>query len=489
MRAFAPVDTLPARPASQPSTSAWRRRWRAATIAPGALRHPLFAPPSPSPSPPPQRPPLLPTRSLSALPRALLVDDSLLAPADSRRELLPPPVPLECALGLGERQPRTPPPARRLPRTPVEAPSRGAGHPGRRGREMAVEELVDTERAYVADLHVIETVFLRPMRERRAIPERTFAAVLSSLLPIVALNTELLSVLEGGEPVGRCFLRFGDFFKVYATYVLRAERQSAAISQLRRHSPHFSRVVQECERDPACGRQQLEGFLIKPVQRICRYPLLLRTILERTPRGDADRSALECAIARLYHVCAAINQRKREDERAKELLALQPLLVALTGEPLELVRPARKFLRMGDFAVRTASPSAPPTETRCLLLFSDLLLLAARSRERNRLVVQCYAALENVSLGELPGGRSRELLGVECKAPALLLATRRERRCGGSAAAAEGPVERVLLCLSDRDRTEWLRDTAAAVAARKEALTRATPGAHDPLCVPAKRRA
>ena len=38
----------------------------------------------------------------------------------------------------------------------------------------------------------------------------------------------------------------------------------------------FRKFLEDCSRQPQCRNLDLPGFLIKPVQRICKYPLLIK---------------------------------------------------------------------------------------------------------------------------------------------------------------------------------------------------------------------
>lgn len=42
------------------------------------------------------------------------------------------------------------------------------------------------------------------------------------------------------------------------------------------NSRPFRKFLDDCSRSPECRNLDLPGFLIKPVQRICKYPLLIK---------------------------------------------------------------------------------------------------------------------------------------------------------------------------------------------------------------------
>lgn len=67
----------------------------------------------------------------------------------------------------------------------------------------------------------------------------------------------------------------------------------------------------------------LEGFLLTPVQRICRYPLQLWELLKATPPGHLDRMPLEQAHRTMREVAAAINDAKRRVDAIQKIILWQ----------------------------------------------------------------------------------------------------------------------------------------------------------------------
>lgn len=62
---------------------------------------------------------------------------------------------------------------------------------------------------------------------------------------------------------------------------------------------------------------QLPAFLIKPVQRLCRYPLLLDSLLKFTPREHALYDSLVEGVNAVKRIADAANRALREKENAE----------------------------------------------------------------------------------------------------------------------------------------------------------------------------
>ena len=67
-------------------------------------------------------------------------------------------------------------------------------------------------------------------------------------------------------------------------------------------------LFQDCSRLPECAKINILGYLIKPVQRICRYPLLFKEIIKVTNSTHPDYNNLLASIEKLEAVVAIVNE-------------------------------------------------------------------------------------------------------------------------------------------------------------------------------------
>ena len=65
------------------------------------------------------------------------------------------------------------------------------------------------------------------------------------------------------------------------------------------------------------------SFLIKPVQRICKYPLLIREIQKFTDASHPDHAALEEAFRKIETVVTIVNEATRYAESVRKMLSMQ----------------------------------------------------------------------------------------------------------------------------------------------------------------------
>lgn len=79
------------------------------------------------------------------------------------------------------------------------------------------------------------------------------------------------------------------------------------LQQLTEKLPEFVEVAQTCQQDPRTKGMPLSSFLIKPMQRITKYPLIINKILEYTPASHPDRQYLQEALAKAEEFCTQVN--------------------------------------------------------------------------------------------------------------------------------------------------------------------------------------
>jgi len=67
----------------------------------------------------------------------------------------------------------------------------------------------------------------------------------------------------------------------------------------------------------------LEGFLLTPVQKICKYPLQLRELLSCTWATHPDFTQLTAAVDVMRDITSLVNERKRKMESTEKLIEWQ----------------------------------------------------------------------------------------------------------------------------------------------------------------------
>ncbi|XP_043097527.1 pleckstrin homology domain-containing family G member 4B-like [Puntigrus tetrazona] len=158
-----------------------------------------------------------------------------------------------------------------------------------------MEELLLTEAEYVRSLGYILTHYF-PLLSRPDVPQDLRGQrgrIFGNLEKLYDFHCQHFQRdLEAGrsEPlrVGRCFLHHRESFGLYALYS-KNKPQSDALIQ---HHRYFKRKQMELG-----DSMDLSSYLLKPVQRISKYSLLLQEILDEcVPDQSGEREEIQAAL-------------------------------------------------------------------------------------------------------------------------------------------------------------------------------------------------
>lgn len=120
-----------------------------------------------------------------------------------------------------------------------------------------------------------------------------------------------------------------------------------------------------------CNRQDIYSYLIKPFQRITRYPLLLKELLKQTPKSSKDYAHLESSIVRIDEIVKSANEEKRVNDTVIKLIEIQNSFASQEGLKFSA---NCKFILESKF--KELDQKTQKTAKRHFFLFSDMFLIA-----------------------------------------------------------------------------------------------------------------
>ncbi|KAJ9485947.1 hypothetical protein VN97_g7401 [Penicillium thymicola] len=113
--------------------------------------------------------------------------------------------------------------------------------------------------------------------------------------------------------VGQIFVTYmTQMEKVYTDYLKNHDAANKKL-QIVQRSPKVGFWLSECQKGAMdlTTAWDLDSLLVKPVQRILKYPLILRDLLESTPNDHPDRAAIANALEEVTNVSHRINELKK----------------------------------------------------------------------------------------------------------------------------------------------------------------------------------
>uniref|UniRef100_A0A8D0DEC8 Phosphatidylinositol 3,4,5-trisphosphate-dependent Rac exchanger 1 protein n=1 Tax=Sander lucioperca TaxID=283035 RepID=A0A8D0DEC8_SANLU len=258
-------------------------------------------------------------------------------------------------------------------------------------RLCVLNEILNTERDYVRTFMYSWVCFLSP----HLCPSvGYFLALFPLFLPpclfissflhipslyIIPLEASLQPEPHPQHALGHVFLQFRESFSVYGEYCSNHEKALRLLMELNK-IPNIRTFLLHCML--LGGKKStdipLEGYLLSPIQRICKYPLLLKELLKRTPKKHADYPAVEEALQAMKAVCSNINETKRQMEKLEALEQLQSHIEGWEGTNLTDI--CTELLLHGNLL----KISAGNIQERVFFLFDNLLVYCKRKSRRRR---------------------------------------------------------------------------------------------------------
>ncbi|XP_043286823.1 intersectin-2 isoform X3 [Venturia canescens] len=204
--------------------------------------------------------------------------------------------------------------------------------PSERKRQDYIKELIATEQAYIEDMRLVHEVFEKPLLQSLVLTVDEVERIFVNWRDIIACNDNFLRTLRirRDNSEGEIVRMIGDILceniPRMSAYIRFCSCQISAahyLQKLTETSPEFVAVAQACQQDPRTKGMPLSSFLIKPMQRITKYPLIINKIMEHTPVDHPDRQYLQEALAKAEEFCTQVNEGVREKENSDRLEWLQ----------------------------------------------------------------------------------------------------------------------------------------------------------------------
>ncbi|XP_039214056.1 FYVE, RhoGEF and PH domain-containing protein 6 isoform X1 [Crotalus tigris] len=241
------------------------------------------------------------------------------------------------------------------------------------------KEIMSSEKVFVDVLKLLHIDFRDSVAHasrqfgKPVIEDKILNQILYYLPQLYELNRDLLRELEerlshwiDHQRIADIFVKKGPYLKMYSTYIKEFDRNITLLDEHCKKNPGFAAVVREFEMSPRCANLALKHYLLKPVQRIPQYRLLLTDYLKNLLEDSADFKDTQDALAVVIEVANHANDIMKQGDNFQKLMQIQ---YRLTGHH-EIVQPGRVFLKEGTLMKLSRKVMQP----RMFFLFNDTLL-------------------------------------------------------------------------------------------------------------------
>ncbi|XP_061932993.1 rho guanine nucleotide exchange factor 17 isoform X4 [Apis cerana] len=287
-------------------------------------------------------------------------------------------------------------------------------------RTHVVVELYDTERSYVEALQILVNKYLQPLKssENAGLVDSATVDEIFYQIPAILNHHEVfleelrkrLDTWELKQTIGDVFLDVFTKPVVLETYTLFLDNWKSARKAIKttcQAKPAFARFLETMEREHK-GKLGLDQLLIKPVQKIPRYELLIQRLLKHTDTTHPDFELLQAAQKEVHELVVKINCTEREslewEQQQTTLREVQALVEGLAG----IVTNDRAFIRQD---LVTIASNQGTRKERALFLFSDLLVITSIKR-RSGTIRKPSTSCPNSLVGLLEANKYKMLMRI-----------------------------------------------------------------------------
>ncbi|XP_028288325.1 spermatogenesis-associated protein 13 isoform X2 [Parambassis ranga] len=315
-------------------------------------------------------------------------------------------------------------------------------------RTNVIQEIMNTERVYIKHLKDICEGYIRQCRKHPDMfTELQLKTIFSNIEDIYRFQRQFLRDLEKkynkDQPhlseIGSCFLLQEEGFSIYSEY---CNTHPAACAELQRlmKSGKYKHFFEACRLLQQMIDISIAGFLLTPVQKICKYPLQLGELLKYTPKDHSDYSGVSEAYEAMKNVASLINERKRRLESIDTIAHWQVAILHWEGP--DVLERSSELIHSGEM---TRIIRQGKMQQRRFFLFDHQLVYCKKDvLRRDLLHYRGRLDMDHTEVVDVPDGRDPDLGLTLRNALRLRHASTLEFLC-------------VLCCRKAQDKQRWLQ--------------------------------
>ncbi|KAF1984226.1 hypothetical protein K402DRAFT_413984 [Aulographum hederae CBS 113979] len=253
-------------------------------------------------------------------------------------------------------------------------------------RQHIIEELVKTERTYVQHLELLQD-FKKLVEERGIIAGDAIHDIFLNLNSLLDFQRRFLIRVEqtNAQPEeeqnwGKLFVLYRDAFKVYEPYIANQKRcEEVAMREFDKlRETGGSSEMRQMVESPTV----FSSFLLKPFQRLAKYPLLLKELRDKGGLDEDRKNDISIGIEAASDVLLRTNAAVDREERAEAVEELRTRVEDWKGHRIEGFG---ELLMHGMFTVLkgdSINPKDPEREYKIYLF--EMILLCCKEVKADR---------------------------------------------------------------------------------------------------------
>nr|XP_029720104.1 uncharacterized protein LOC109429892 isoform X2 [Aedes albopictus] len=255
-------------------------------------------------------------------------------------------------------------------------------------RSVVFRDLLESERAHVAELRGLVENFLEPLQSSQILNLDEYTQLMCNFVEIVEMHEDFLQNLEeSNDRVGKVFLTNAPTMKkIHQCYCAAHPRAIIIVDKYRDDLNAFM----EKQGAAKPGLLVLTTGLSKPFRRLDKYSAILQELERHMESCHADRGDTQRSIAVYKDIASSCSATRRQKE-----LELQILTGPIRGWQGQELSTLGEIIHMGSVAV------GPEHKDRYFVLFPQTLLILSVSQRMSAFKYEGKLPLTGISVNRL----------------------------------------------------------------------------------------
>ncbi|XP_007237344.3 rho guanine nucleotide exchange factor 26 isoform X1 [Astyanax mexicanus] len=279
-----------------------------------------------------------------------------------------------------------------------------------RKRQEAIFEVISSEHSYLHSLMILIRLFKDSQELSETMTKTDHHHLFSNIVDVCETSKKFFKELEDRhqqniviDDISDIVIRHAQSnFEPYVTYCSNEVYQQRTLQRLLSKNPSFKEVLNRIETHSDCRNLPMCSFLILPMQRVTRLPLLVDTICQKTPKDSPQyeecKKALHC-VSKLVRKC---NEGARKMERTEMMYTINSQL-EFKIKPFPLVSSSRWMVKRGELTAYSEEKNSIFSKRMSrqqvyFFLFNDVLIVTRKKSEESYTVID-YALRDQIWVG------------------------------------------------------------------------------------------
>uniref|UniRef100_A0A669PXM1 Rho guanine nucleotide exchange factor 26 n=1 Tax=Phasianus colchicus TaxID=9054 RepID=A0A669PXM1_PHACC len=203
-----------------------------------------------------------------------------------------------------------------------------------RKRQEAIFEVISSEHSYLLSLEILIRMFKNSRELSLTMTKTESHHLFSNITDVYEASKKFFKELEARHQNNIFIDDISDIvekhssstFDPYVKYCTNEVYQQRTLQKLLATNPAFKEVLSRIESHEDCRNLPMISFLILPMQRVTRLPLLMDTICQKTPKDSPKYENCKQALKEVSKLVRLCNEGARKMERTEMMYTINSQL-------------------------------------------------------------------------------------------------------------------------------------------------------------------